>query len=90
MSVAETDLKPQAHDHDHDHAPAQAPTGEDAPMVALSDKAAEKIKEIRGEENIEDSYALRLKVQGGGCRGSRTTSTSTRARKAIARSRSRA
>ncbi len=38
-------------------------------MVALSDKAAEKIKEIRGEENIEDSYALRLKVQGGGCSG---------------------
>ena len=25
--------------------------------------------EIRGEESIEDSYALRLKVQGGGCSG---------------------
>jgi iron-sulfur cluster assembly accessory protein len=69
MSVAETELKPEAHEHDHAHAPAQAPTGEDAPMVLLSDKAAEKIKEIRGEENIEDSYALRLKVQGGGCSG---------------------
>ena len=68
MSVAETELKTEAH-HDHDHAPAQAQTGEDAPMVGLSDKAAEKIKEIRGEENIEDSYALRLKVQGGGCSG---------------------
>ena len=33
------------------------------------DKAAEKVKEIRGEENIEDGYALRLKVQGGGCSG---------------------
>ena len=29
----------------------------------------EKVKEIRGEENIEDTYALRLKVQGGGCSG---------------------
>ena len=37
--------------------------------VALTAKAAEKVKEIRGEENIEDTYALRLKVQGGGCSG---------------------
>jgi iron-sulfur cluster assembly accessory protein len=43
--------------------------GADAPMVGLSDKAAEKVKEIRGEENIEETYALRLKVQGGGCSG---------------------
>ena len=27
------------------------------------------MKEIRAEENIEDTYALRLKVQGGGCSG---------------------
>jgi iron-sulfur cluster insertion protein len=38
-------------------------------MVLLTDKAAEKIREIRGEENIEEGYALRLKVQGGGCSG---------------------
>lgn len=38
-------------------------------LINLSDKAAEKIIEIRGEENIEDGYALRLKVQGGGCSG---------------------
>jgi len=38
-------------------------------LVALSDKAAEKVKEIRTEESIEESYALRLKVQGGGCSG---------------------
>ena len=38
-------------------------------LVLLSDKAAEKVREIRTEENIEDSYALRLKVQGGGCSG---------------------
>ena len=50
-----------AHAHAHDDA--------DAPLVGLSEKAAEKVKEIRGEENIEESYALRLKVQGGGCSG---------------------
>jgi iron-sulfur cluster assembly accessory protein len=38
-------------------------------LVGLSDKAAEKIIEIRSEESIEDNYALRLKVQGGGCSG---------------------
>jgi iron-sulfur cluster assembly accessory protein len=63
MSVAagstETEIK-------NDAVPAQQ---DDAPMVLLTDKAAEKIKEIRGEENIEEGYALRLKVQGGGCSG---------------------
>src|SRR4051794_17526031 len=44
---------------------AEAPTS----PVALSAKAAEKVTEIRAEENIEDTYALRLKVQGGGCSG---------------------
>src|SRR4029079_9909887 len=67
MSVAGTDPEVKqaaaepAHAHEHD--------GADAPLVGLSDKAAEKVKEIRGEENIEESYALRLKVQGGGCSG---------------------
>lgn len=51
----ETVTPPQA-------APADAP-------VNLTAKAAEKVKEIRAEENIEDTYALRLKVQGGGCSG---------------------
>jgi iron-sulfur cluster assembly accessory protein len=63
MSVAagstETEIK-------NDATPAQQ---DDEPMVLLTDKAAEKIKEIRGEENIEEGYALRLKVQGGGCSG---------------------
>jgi iron-sulfur cluster insertion protein len=54
---------PEAHAHAH------ADDASDAPLVALSDKAAEKINEIRGEENIEEGYALRLKVQGGGCSG---------------------
>ena len=51
-------------------APAADPSAEAEPaLVLLSDKAASKIVEIRGEESIEDSYALRLKVQGGGCSG---------------------
>ena len=43
--------------------------GAEGNPVALTGKAAEKVKEIRTEENIEDTYALRLKVQGGGCSG---------------------
>ena len=50
-------------------ATADTQTEAEPVMVALSDKAAQKIAEIRGEENIEDTYALRLKVQGGGCSG---------------------
>lgn len=38
-------------------------------LVRLSEKAAAKVKEIRAEETIEDGFALRLKVQGGGCSG---------------------
>ena len=69
MSVAGTDPEvkeaaPEAA-HQHDGHGADA----DAPLVSLSEKAAEKVKEIRGEESIEESYALRLKVQGGGCSG---------------------
>jgi iron-sulfur cluster insertion protein len=52
-------------------APVVATPEAEAPQspVALSAKAAEKVIEIRAEENIEDTYALRLKVQGGGCSG---------------------
>ena len=53
------------HDHGQDHGSADAPTG----PVGLTAKAAEKVKEIRAEETIEDNYGLRLKVQGGGCSG---------------------
>src|SRR6185369_12207064 len=65
MSVALTDDKKAA------ETTTTAPTAADETpgMVALSDKAAEKVKEIRAEESIEESYALRLKVQGGGCSG---------------------
>jgi iron-sulfur cluster insertion protein len=64
MSVAATQTEVQETNKSADQT-----AHEDAPMVLLSDKAAEKVKEIRGEENIEESYALRLKVQGGGCSG---------------------
>ena len=61
LNAASTEAKANVHGHDTQDAG-------DA-LVGLSDKAAEKVKEIRGEENIEESYALRLKVQGGGCSG---------------------
>jgi iron-sulfur cluster insertion protein len=43
-------------------------TGEE-PMLGLTPKAAEKVKEIQVAENIEASYGLRLRVVGGGCSG---------------------
>ena len=45
------------------------PDADPGSPVGLTAKAAEKVKEIRTEENIEDTYGLRLKVQGGGCSG---------------------
>ena len=38
-------------------------------MLALTEKAAEKVKEIRTAEGIEEAMALRLRVVGGGCSG---------------------
>jgi iron-sulfur cluster assembly accessory protein len=35
----------------------------------LTERAAEKVNEIRVAENIEESYGLRLRVVGGGCSG---------------------
>src|SRR5258706_3892879 len=39
------------------------------PMLGLTEKAAEKVREIQSAENIEPSYGLRLRVVGGGCSG---------------------
>jgi iron-sulfur cluster assembly accessory protein len=71
MSVAATEIQTpaQSHDASHDHGHDHGHEAAEGPLVALSDKAAEKVREIRTEENIEDSYALRLKVAGGGCSG---------------------
>jgi iron-sulfur cluster insertion protein len=46
-------------------------TSSEAPAtpVTLTARAADKVKEIRVEEKIQDGYALRLKVLGGGCSG---------------------
>ena len=38
-------------------------------MLGLTSKAAEKVKEIRTAENIEETLGLRLRVVGGGCSG---------------------
>jgi iron-sulfur cluster insertion protein len=38
-------------------------------MLSLTEKAAEKVKEIRQSEGIEEVMALRLRVVGGGCSG---------------------
>jgi iron-sulfur cluster assembly accessory protein len=38
-------------------------------MLALTEKAAEKVREIRTAEGIEDQMALRMRVVGGGCSG---------------------
>ncbi len=55
---------------DANSAPSVPSTG-DAPMaiLMLTEKAAEKVKEIRAAEGIEDSMKLRLRVVGGGCSG---------------------
>ncbi|HEX2569900.1 MAG TPA: iron-sulfur cluster insertion protein ErpA [Polyangia bacterium] len=39
------------------------------PTVGLTALAAEKVKEIKAAEGIEESYGLRLRVVGGGCSG---------------------
>ncbi|MSP16641.1 MAG: iron-sulfur cluster insertion protein ErpA [Myxococcales bacterium] len=38
-------------------------------MLSLTEKAAEKVLEIRTTEGIEEAMALRLRVVGGGCSG---------------------
>jgi iron-sulfur cluster insertion protein len=69
MSVSPETTVPHA-EHTHTHAESQADASADpGAVVGLTAKAAEKVKEIRAEENIEDNYGLRLKVQGGGCSG---------------------
>ena len=55
--------------------PGQAPAtpGADAPLVALTTLAAEKVREILDAEreagNVEEDMGLRLRVVGGGCSG---------------------
>jgi len=48
--------------------PSTTETAEEA-MLGLTEKAAEKVREIQAAENIEATYGLRLRVVGGGCSG---------------------
>src|SRR5438876_6127678 len=41
----------------------------DEPMLSLTEKAAEKVREIQAAETIDATYGLRLRVVGGGCSG---------------------
>jgi iron-sulfur cluster insertion protein len=50
-------------------AQAQIEETADEPMLSLTEKAAEKVKEIQAAESIDASYGLRLRVVGGGCSG---------------------
>ena len=45
------------------------PESEEEPMLGLTEKAAEKVREIQATENIEATYGLRLRVVDGGCSG---------------------
>lgn len=40
-----------------------------AGALALTEVAAEKVREIRDAESIDPHFALRVKVMGGGCSG---------------------
>ena len=52
--------------HDHAHG---VDTGAMSGPLNVTSVAADKVLEIRKAEDIEESYALRVKVIGGGCAG---------------------
>ena len=55
-----------------DQPPVQAQQHVDSdeqPMVGLTEKAAEKVREIKTAEGIEEGFGLRMRVVGGGCSG---------------------
>ena len=39
------------------------------PLVRLTPKAVEMVKEVRAKEGFSDAHALRVSVVGGGCSG---------------------
>lgn len=39
------------------------------PAVELTERAAEQVRKIRADENLEDELHLRVAVEGGGCSG---------------------
>jgi iron-sulfur cluster insertion protein len=50
-------------------APSNEATSAEETFLGLTEKAAEKVKEIRAAEGIEETMGLRLRVVGGGCSG---------------------
>jgi len=38
-------------------------------MIKITEKALEKLKELRTSENYNSDYNVRVKVKGGGCSG---------------------
>jgi iron-sulfur cluster assembly accessory protein len=67
-TATETETQPEP-----PSAPKMAPEAITDPAMegalALTEMAAEKVREIRDAETIEAHYALRVKVMGGGCSG---------------------
>ncbi len=65
-------LESQETKSDPSSAPADSSShaieGEES-LLGLTAKAAEKVKEIRAAEGIEETMGLRLRVVGGGCSG---------------------
>lgn len=41
----------------------------DTSMITASSKAVERIRELKAESSLDESYFLRVGVQGGGCSG---------------------
>ena len=38
-------------------------------MITASDKAVERVHQLKLETNLDDSYFIRVSVEGGGCSG---------------------
>ncbi len=38
-------------------------------MITATDKAAERVSELRSEADLDNSYFIRVAVEGGGCSG---------------------
>ena len=55
-----------------------APELDEESLVGLTLKAAEKVREIKSAEGIDDTMGLRMRVVGGGCSGFSYDLTSTR------------
>jgi iron-sulfur cluster insertion protein len=65
-----TDTHEHAHDHGHDHGEHKnhISVQPERSGIFLTDKAAEKVREIREAEGL-GSQGLRVRVIGGGCSG---------------------